>query len=431
MKSRPIDTPLDCILIVDRETKKRLKINLSDLMIYNVYILDSLREIDETALKKYKKIVVLEDYPKVNSNFVDMKVYVHTLKNFEFYYIGSDSLWCNLLSDLCRTFRMDCSILDYSRLYSVLYNDEALQAEYIVPKELSKVGVDLANEMIETIPNQNVKRMCLEYLTLYSTTEKLHKDNKILNTEVMDLKASLNAERQELGMLYAEHSKLLTDIVDMNVSLRDYETILSRGVYDKLMLSKYSNAPMILYIKNYEELLHMDNFIFTLFNMFTIQARLSCKVLRLHDNDEKIFRTIPANYKIIENKFMESDVISNDFLLRCGDYRTILDILLLNKSRLELLIIVDCKNHLDSIITGDCPVFNLCRDKNHIQAFGLREDNTVTSSTRLGESGEGLCWEDVTQYQEYESGTDKFLTLSTNGAIIQIYNIVKTFYGLS
>lgn len=430
MSVRPIDTPLDCILIVDKETKKRLKINLSDLMIYNVYILDSLREIDETLLKKYKKIVVLEDYPKVNSNFVDMKVYVHTLKDYDFYYIGSDPLWCNLLSDLCKTFRMECSILDYSRLYSVLYNDEGLQAEYIVPKELSESGVVLANEMIETIPNQSVKRMCLEYLTLYSTTEKLHRDNKILNTEVMDLKASLNAEREENRMLYDEHSKLLTNIVDMNVSLRDYETILSKGVYDKLVLSKYSNAPMILYIKNYEELLHVDSFIFTLFNMFTMQAKLSCKVLRLHDNDEKIFRTIPANYTIIENKFVESDVISNDFLLRCGDYRTILDILLLNKSRLELLIIVDFKNHLDSVISGDCPVFNLCRDKKHIDCFGLREDNTIVSPTRLGEVEETLCWEDVTQYTHFETVQDKFLALSTNGAIIQIYNIVKTFYGL-
>lgn len=144
------EPPLDSIIVLDQKSKSRIKNIFNEMAMYNVMLYDSLREIRETDLVSFKRIILIEDYPKIEGNLEDIEVYVSMLKDkVDFFYIGSDELWVNIMSNLCETHLSDTTSLTYEMLSGIVFGNNIIQAKIKVDDSLDDIGVGLANSIIQ------------------------------------------------------------------------------------------------------------------------------------------------------------------------------------------------------------------------------------------------------------------------------------------
>lgn len=409
---------LDLILVLDDLSRRKIKVNISDLVAYNVNIVSSIKEIDRHMVDRCARIIFLEDYVK-NSNFLsELRIYKELYKK-EFIYIGSDNIWLDALKEVATCYRMDIAILDYEMLYGIVYNDTAtlerfkLQDGANFSESLTKAILDSDNY------DSSTKQLALDYNNLLNALQHKTVSEKKLKERINTLERKALALESSSSKIINGYKELLINAREQQKVLEQYEVILTKDVYDKVSINRYTNRPDIIYFKEYEELLHLHSFFETLYEVFRNQAKVSCKVLFLLDSSasKRVLR-FPAYYKRITNKFLSIDLISNDFLVKVGDYKKVLDFLLTNRSKLELLIIVDCKDHNDTVLTGSVLHFNMCRNNKYLETYGLIRENTVVNN-----SDSILSWDTYSNYTQFKQETERFLYLSSRPVIRKIYEL--------
>lgn len=118
-----------------------------------------------------------------------------------------------------------------------------------------------------------------------------------------------------------------------------------------------------------------------------------------------------------------TDIETNDFVCKTGDYVRILDALLLNRMHLDVLIIVDCKDHNDTVLSGTHLIFNACGRKSSLDSLRLSAENTITN-----DADSKLHWE------EYDTSTlgkhEAFISLSSKPVIGIILQSLHQFEGV-
>nr|AQQ75343.1 hypothetical protein [uncultured bacterium] len=63
---------LKVILLLDYASRSRLKVNVSELIMHDVTIVSSLRDITDYILSKTNKVIILEDYIRTSNNYSDL-----------------------------------------------------------------------------------------------------------------------------------------------------------------------------------------------------------------------------------------------------------------------------------------------------------------------------------------------------------------------
>lgn len=409
-------------LLLDDQSRVRMKTNISDLSLLGLNIISELNEINENVLDKSRTIIILEDAMRKGGFPSEMSLYKEVW-DLEYAFITLDEDLFEVMQTHASCYRLDPSLLDYDKVYGILYNDAGARRDLdkgYIESEFVEIAKEMSVSRDNTLKERKLAEAFLSLSSILSTQEKrikqLHQEKERDSVNLQKAESYSN----ELESLYFN---LLESATAMNRSLRQYEVILTKDIYTKVQLNRYPNRPKILYLKTYEDLIHMNSFIEVLYEMFKLQGRLNVKVLRLYDSSSsREVLALPTQYVLIQNEFVKRDVIVNDFIAKVGGHREILDIILTNHSGLDLLIIVDCKDHSDTAISGQSLQLALCRNEKHLPVYNLDPEMTVVNNSLDSE----LSWDHYPEYNNL-SNDDRFLFLSSRPVMQSIFEMEKLF----
>lgn len=418
---------LNVILFLDNDSRKQLRIDVSDLSMNGVQIIYDLKEINNEMLKQTRDIVILESYPAMSSALSNLRLYKDAY-NLKYYYIGIIKEYLNCMELIARCYKMDISFLDFRKLQAVLINDTALIDKHTVEDSALKEDLKKQCEMLVTNKSQHdeTRKIAEAYLRSIEEIEFIREVYNDTDKTKEQLNRKYLAEVETSDKLIKAYSEMVINSREVSKNLSQYEAIISKDVYSKIAVNDYERAPVILYLKEYQELLHFESFIWTLAMSVKAQLKSSVKVLKLYDGSgSKKVLANPPRYHRLRNEFSGAEVKSNDFLLKCGDYRKVLDIILANSINLDVLIIVDCKDHDDIITIGNTSVFNLCRNDKYLDIFGLSSTNTIFSNSK----SYNLSWDTDKTLPKLKKPEDKLLLLSSKTVIKELLQVLEIELG--
>lgn len=409
---------LNITIVLDDSISSKLKSNIYSLVVYNVNIINSITELTNEMVEQTRKIVFLGDIKYDSLNLI--KMYKKIL-DLDYYFISDDKLKVEVFSEFCNSYYMTYSSLDNNQLHSIVYNDKNVQSKYTpksnnlsrkeqLEKDLSKTN----SPVIESLLKENI--LCQDIIEDSLNLQKSYKN------KITELESDLLEKYKEVTELNNIYKDLLEKVINQNKVLKDYETYLTKDIYKKINVAKYKNRPRIIYLKEYQELLHERSFIGTLFDVIRLQGKKSCKVLRLHDSNDVIrIKTLSSQYKIIKNSYLESDLISKDFLLSYGNYEKILDTLLTNKGHLDYLIIIDCKKFEDVVLDDiNMIFFKLCRSRDVMRMLNLDYSSTINNNN----PNTILSWDTYDRFNDFDNSRDRFEYLASRPIITHIYKLL-------
>lgn len=409
---------LNITIVLDDSISSKLKSNIYSLVVYNVNIINSITELTDEMVEQTRKIVFLGDIKYDSLNLI--KMYKKIL-NLDYYFISDDKLKVEVFSEFCNSYYMTYSSLDNNQLHSIVYNDKNVQSKYTpktnnlsrkeqLEKDLSKTN----SPVIESLLKENI--LCQDIIEDSLNLQKSYKN------KITELESDLLEKYKEVTELNNIYKDLLEKVINQNKVLKDYETYLTKDIYKKINVAKYKNRPRIIYLKEYQELLHERSFIGTLFDVIRLQGKKSCKVLRLHDSNDVIrIKTLSSQYNIIKNSYLESDLISKDFLLSYGNYEKILDTLLTNKGHLDYLIIIDCKKFEDVVLDDiNMIFFKLCRSRDVMRMLNLDYSSTINNNN----PNTILSWDTYDRFNDFDNSRDRFEYLASRPIITHIYKLL-------
>lgn len=413
------------ILLLDSVSRKYIKTNITELGLMGIIIVNNFNEISDEMLQSTKNVIVLESYFQNVNSYSDVRLFKNLL-DISITFIGVDTELLHTLKEYGNTFRADITLLDFEILQAALFQDSALEITADI-KNYYNDNVTFAKNVLqnEDVFDTQIQNLAHEFLSNYSEMRKYSNELeklRVTHYELQDIAAKLSKDHT---MLTADYAAMLKNAVTLNKSMREYERIMSQDIYTKIQLHNYPNKPLIIYIKEIEELIHQNSFIETLFEMLRLQGRQSVKVLRLFDgNNCRKVKALPEYYYRVRNQFLVSDITTNDFIAKVGDYTDILDILLTNKTGLDVLIIVDCKSHDDTVISGASMYLNLCRNRDNILSYDLQIDNTIVNGIEE-EDAEFLTWGHYTEYNDLMSKEERFLFLSSRPVMQTVFDLYR------
>lgn len=411
------------IILLDNMSKRVIKTNVSDFSLHNILFVNNLGEITDEMLMQTKTVIILEGFLRTSTGLSDLRLF-KALEGLHYIFIGQEEKLITIVKSEASIFRANISTLSYEVVEAALYGDTTLEEPNITfessctefARLICKNESDFDRRFVELANEYLASASAINHLAALLGEEQKAKSRLELNN------AKYKKENEKLTSSYVD---VLHKTYKLNQSLKDYEHILTRDIYSKLKLHNYPNRPQIIYLKEYEELIHLYSLINTLFEVFRIQGKKSVKVLQLLDStNANRIKTVPAYYSVIENGYLLKDVVVNDFLCKIGDYNVILDALLTNRSNLDVLIIVDCKNYNDTVIGGSFLQFNLCRNANHLTTFGLIPENTIVNNH---DNSMYLSWDHIDDYADFADNDQRFLFLSSQPIIQKILELSQIF----
>lgn len=410
---------MKAILVLDDLSKEKIKSNISVLISRGIFLVNSLSEITDIMLKETKTTFIMEGLLQQPDGIASLKFY-KAVEGLQYIFLMQKNKWYSVIKKLGRLYKTDIVNLSFDILQAASFDDKALEN----PSDSSFVSGDikLANEICAK-DNEYASNELTLARALLSTLAREDEELEDLNNYQLlaeQLQCENEVLRKKNDSYLTEYTKMFAKATQLNSVLSQYEVIFTKDIYMKIDLYSHSERPAIIYLKEYEWLNGFDKLIETLYNAFRIQSKKSIKVLRLFDSSSsRRLLTLPKYYKIIKNQYKMTDIESNNFICKTGDYVRILDSLLLNRMHLDVLVIVDCKDHNDTVLSGSHIIFNTCGRKSSLEPLRLSDKNTITNDDS------DLHWEDYDT-----SGMTKneaFIYLSSKPVIGIILQAVKQF----
>lgn len=414
---------LKILLVLDDMSKSVINTDITSLNSYGVFIVSSFSEITDKHLEEFANIVILEGLVQKSVGLSDIRLFSKLFKRV-FTFLGSDKTIFPLLESYCNCYYCDISKLDYEMVQAAIFNSstnpkdlslnkldfDSIAQSIVKGRDFSKSEVlDLAEHNLAI--GQKYKALYDMYSVAVSELEKLRLVNEKLQTENQ--------------LLTAGYTEIVEQSHQLNQSLKQYEIILTRDIYNKLDLASYPNKPLIIYFKVFEPIIHLNSLLETLFDTFRLQERKSVKVLKLYDSSNcNSFLSTPSYYTKITNQYQMKDVLIADYICKTGDYTNLLDILLQNRTNLDILIIVDNKYYNDIVLSGSMLQLNICRKPKDLDIFKLNKSNTI-----INDLDDSLA--DWLRWGHYDmaglTDEERFLYLSSRPLIGEILNMSRLF----
>lgn len=409
-----------CTIILSNETRQDMVSTIADLSIYGISVYNSIREFRKLDLDKSNKVVVIG---KISLDEIsDLRIYKDIL-DLDIYYLTNDSLIATLMKPVAKVYLLDYTILDHNLLLSLFYNDTSILKKYALSSYAEKLTVDsLADKYVDS-NDGGVSSLAKEYKLLRDYIEKKNKTEELLVTDITKLESQLIGMYSTNESLSNEIDRLIVQYVKHHNKLKDYKIIFTGDVYDIVDLSKYKEKPKIIYFKEYQDFLHLESFISTLSNIIKIQRKSSFKVIRLHDSCDIHRINVARSYDYLEvnGKFLASEVINSDYILSYGNYVKLFDLVL--NSKLDFLIVIDCKKIDNVVLLGNYLKLNLCRNESTIQTLNLLEYSTIVNN-----SNRVLSWDTYEKYPEFIDDNDLFSYLSSRPIMKRLNSMLDDLY---
>lgn len=426
-----VDKHLRAILYLDDTSRLKIKTNVSEIGLYGISFINNFSELTKELIAETKTLIILEGYFNKANSVSDLILYKE-LFDLNIFCLGNVSQYAGRINDIATLYSCDITFLDFDLIQSAVYGDTTLakSPEDLQADMTQTANRDLAKRILKDTVNYNAKLRSL-------ANEFLSKDDALtLTTEERDdYKEKYNLTSAKVLKLAKENDKLVegyADIVQkvikLNNSLKVYESVLSADVYEKVDLTKYTNRPLIIYFKEFEDLLYLDTFIETLYYVFTNQYHKSVKVVRIYDSAKtRKLSTLPDYYYRLYNKFITEEVVTHNFICKTADYRKLFDVLLTNNANLDILLVFDHKDLNDLIFTGSYLQFNLCRTLKNLEAYNIKRENTIVNFA--GDEEKAISWDYYPELhtEEMQDRERRFLFLSSRPVITRIYSLSKFF----
>lgn len=414
---------LNCVLVLDKSIKKYLTFNSAELVSYDVIIINNIKELTKSMLKRTNKVIFLGK--TAYSSLGLIKLYKEVC-DLEYYLITDDEALVDMMQGFCKCYLLDYSSIDSNLLASVLFDDETSQKQYNVIKD-KLLESDLPTRILNTSLNEDVHTLAEDYIRLrdlakdsYKKLSRSYDVQRKLSSEII----TLNRDIEIRDTVYKEQIKK-----DMALAraLDQYQVILTKDIYEKVNITEFPNRPKILYFKEYQEFLYLESFLNTLFGSICQQMKASCKIVRLHDScDSMRIKILQDSYKIINSSMLESDLISNDKILCYGNYIKVLKYLFENNVPLDILIIVDCKKHPDTVLSGSGVLYyGLCRTRKAMRALGIQHMDTMINNEEYSNNNV-MSWSYYSEYDTSDENSERFEYLASRPVVSIIYKMLAT-----
>lgn len=410
---------MKAILILDDISKEKIKSNVSVLISRGIFLVNSLSEITDTMLKETKTTFVMEGLLQQPDGFAELKFY-KAVEGLQYVFLMQKNKWYRVISKLGRLYQTDIVNLNYDILQAASFDDRSLES--VADESLIKDGVKTATEICSRDSEYGSEALALSnaLLSTIAREDALVEDLSTYQLLAEQLQCENEVLRRKNAAYLAEYTKMFDKATQLNSVLSQYEVIFTKDIYTKIDLYSHSERPAIIYLKEYEWLAGFDKLIETLYNAIRIQSKKSVKVLRLFDSSSsRRLLTLPKYYKVIKNQYKMTDIESNNFICKTGDYARILDSLLLNRMHLDVLLIVDCKDHNDTVLSGSHIIFNVCGRKSSLAPLHLSDKNTITNEDS------DLHWEDYDTSEMTKN--ESFIYLSSKPIVGIILQAVRQF----
>lgn len=419
------------VLLLDDISRSKIKTNVSEIGLYGVSIINNFSELTKELIKETKTLIVLDGYFKKANSVSDLFLYRY-LYDLDIYCLGDVDSYAGKLGEIASVYNCDISSLDFELIQMAIYGDNSMHKipEDLMDDKVHAQNKDLAKKIMKDSVNYDAKLRSLsaEFLSLQDSLDRVINERDHLKEECAIASSRVLRLEKENEKLVKGYSDVVEETLMLNDTLKQYEAVLTADIYQKVDLTQYNNRPLVIYFKEMEEFIYLDDFIQTLYYVFTNQYHKSCKIVRIYDSVKtRRISTIPDYYQVLYNKFISEDIITHNFICKTGDYRKMLDILLTNNSNLDILLIFDHKDLNDFVISGSYLQFNLCRTYHNMECYGIKKENTIVN---FGETPDDDSAWNYPEVQKVKDREKKFLYLSSRPAITRVYSLSK-FYAES
>lgn len=402
-------------VLVDNCSKLVIKTSLTSLPSSGYNLITNITELDHC--KDNSTLFVFEGLLNEPGYYSELEMYKNLFK-LRIIFLHSSDNWVYQMRKIATCYQCDISLIDANVLQAALYQDESYIADAVDSDD-----VVFAKNLCKRSDTDHDKLRLANALLTSLDRERLLREQVQLLEEQFDVVSRQAAESKEISdLILKSYKEIIDKSRDLSDNLKQYEVIFSRPIYQKVNIHSYANKPFIIYFKEYQEFQEFDLFIKTLVEALRMQRRETVKVLRLFDNSSsRRVKTLPSYYKMIYNKMFVKDVNAEDFICKTGDYGRILDLLLINRVNVNVLIIIDSKDHNDTILSGSVLQYGVCKEGKHRTSFALNPENTITTDCPENE----LNWnvDDL----EGKTAEEKFVYLSSTSAIRRVLRDIESF----
>lgn len=407
------------ILVLDEVSKRVVKLDTSVINAGSITIVGDLQDITTDDMQDVISLVVLEGIAQCKSAIMRLQL-IKEYYGLEIVMLGSDSQ--PAFKDICRLYKCNISVIDNDTINAAVFGDYGKEDDAVETK-FSAVE-RFAQKVVAEDNVPDLKNLATAFLGVKEQNEFLASLNSTLQQQVINLETTMIALQKENERWSKGYMDIIERTSRLNQDLVRYEQIFSRDIYSKLSLHDYKSCPSIIYLKEYSDFSGRDLLVETLVDAFQIQRRKSAKVLCLFDsNTSRKVKLLPESYTILRNQYSMEQIVQSTYLCKTGNYSTVLEKLLNNRYGLDILIILDCKDYEDLVLTGDFPQFNLCNQISHARRLGLVQERTIVNT----EEESWLNWQelDLSQFTRNEA----FMKLSSRKVVQTILNSNSKYYG--
>lgn len=370
------------VILLDADSKRKIKVDNSILGSDDVMLLEELKDIDVSLFGDGPRNVIVFDSALGSAESLSILRMYKDVAKLSYVFALSIKENLELASGLGRAFLCDTKILTYDLAQAILFNDTAYSSE---AADLHEEEVYAKSLLGRDVVDADAVRMASDFLASVTREQALKDSMHVLQEKYEDV-ITKNCILEHDNKNWLEgYRQLMQKVLKQNKNLEQYETIFSQDVYTKLDLHVFPQRPIILYFKVFTDFIGINTFIETIVDTLRYQEQLSVKVLQLFDGsgDRKI-RLLPEYYYRLHNYYTMKEVIDNNYLCKSGDYTNLVTRLLSNKYNLNVLIIVDCKDHDDTIFDGRFIQFDLCRTVAQARILALPQNNTIVNQSADG-----------------------------------------------
>lgn len=407
------------VIVLDKQSKRSIKIDSSVLSSDDITVVNSLLEIKEEYLDDARKVIVLEGMIEEPGAIQDLQLFKQ-LGGYDYLILLNSDRSINALHGIGQLYVCDYSVLDFSLVQAAIYNDNA----YKLPAHTENSDLLEYAKCVRDgqFKGEQDRELAEEFL------QGIERE-KLLKKQLSDLQEQVDSLAMRNSFLENENKnwsngckELVSRIKKQNGILERYESVLSADLNTKLVLYDYPNKPTIVYLKVLTDFAGINTLIEVISDAFKYQAKQSVKVLQLFDGSgERKLRLLPDYYHRIRNRYTIQEVIKAPYVCKSGDYFGLLDKLLTNKYGLDVLVIVDNKAVDDTVFVGSFLQYNLCKTIEQAEILGLSRHNTVVNSR----TNEWTTW--IPSSVTGLSKRDKFIKLSSRKVIQNILTMSEKY----
>jgi hypothetical protein len=393
------------VVLYDEHTRKVSQISVGELSANNIAVVSLMSEL--SAFDANFTVIITEKFILGDIANYDTLVLYKQLFNFNYIFVGTDTVALKILEPLGKVYKIAYRLIDYGFIRSVLYDERNRELEYSEEDGiLSLASADSLNDK----DKDYVKSIIGLVNKSVNYTNKLIHDTEYIRSNNIALK-------KRYSNIFNMNREIISAASKAEDIITQFEVSYVRDVYPEVS-GVYTERPFVFYMKEYQEIRGIEFLVETIMSMFLQHFKWRPKLLRLCDGSScRLMKRLPGYYHVLDDLFLQKEIIDNSFLVKLGNNKILLEYLLSNREKLGVLVILDSRDYFGKALDESLidQYYDLCGDSNIMDVYGLLPHRCITNDV-----GSSLYWNINEDTYKVMSSIDRFLSLSSLDLINKI-----------